>query len=259
MTKEHYLLKTSQLAIGYTPQAPILEHIEMKIPEGKLIGLIGVNGSGKSTLLRTLSGIQAPLKGEISLTGGSLNTLPASEMARHISVVLTGQHISQQLSVYELVALGRQPYTGWMGRLTENDHNQVVKALEAADICALQDRKCGTLSDGQLQRAIIARALAQDTAIILMDEPLSHLDLHHKAALLSLLETIAHKQQKTVIFATHEISHALPLCDAFMVIQDGSLRFDTTDTLITDGVFDTLFPSKNVVFDPLTKSFTIRT
>jgi len=259
MTEGYYILKTTQLAIGYTAQLPILEDIQMKIPKGKLIGLIGVNGSGKSTLIRTLSGLQHPLKGIINIEDRSITTYKLQDLARFLSVVLTGQHLSQNLTVNELVALGRQPYTGWMGTLKTIDKEIIQNALLATETQELGHRKCHTLSDGQLQRALIARAIAQDTPLILMDEPLSHLDLHHQAALLKLLQTITRQYQKTIIFSSHEIGQILPLCDQLILLKEGELVYDETEKLIDEGVFDTLFPTDHIVFDRKNLNFTIRT
>jgi len=259
MTKELYLLKTERLAIGYKHETPILEHVEIKIPKGKLIGLIGINGSGKSTLIRTLSALQAPLSGNIFYNDRRIGIYKPPELARFLSVVLTGQHLSQNLTVGELVALGRQPYTGWMGTLGATDKEIIQQALAATEIQKLVDRKCHTLSDGQLQRALIARAIAQDTSLILMDEPLSHLDLHHQATLLKLLQSVTKQYQKTIIFSSHEIGQILPLCDQLILLKEGNLLYDETEKLINKGVFDTLFPEDHILFDKKNLNFTIRT
>lgn len=258
MTNEGYILETSQLTIGYPDQEAILGNIEMQIPKGKLIGLIGVNGAGKSTLIRTLAGLQPPLAGRIEIDHQEIGKYQPLELARFLSVVLTGQHISQNLTVKELVALGRQPYTGWMGVLTAEDKAQIHQALGATETQELQDRKCHALSDGQLQRVLIARAIAQDTTLILMDEPLSHLDLHHQAALLKLLQTITREYQKTIVFSAHEIGQVLPLCDQLMILKEGRVLYDETTTLIDEGVFDTLFPSDHILFDKEHLNYRIR-
>ena len=256
------VLRTQNLSIGYTSKnkaSTIVKGIDIGVERGNLIGLVGINGSGKSTLLRTLAGLHPTLSGEIHIGKILLQEATPQLLAQKLSVVLTDKRISQQLTVYDLVALGRQPYTGWLGQLSRDDHTIVKKAIQLAQLDDLQERSCGTLSDGQLQRAFIARALAQNTSLILMDEPLSHLDLHHKASLLSLMQQITQEQGKTIIFATHEISHVLPLCDAFMVIQNGQLLFDNTIKLIEQDVFNGLFPSELVLFDKKTKQYKIHT
>ncbi len=246
------VLSTENLSIGYPSSKSdtvIALDISLNLERGKLIGLIGVNGSGKSTLLRTLSGLQDVLSGNIFIEEKPLKTIPPEKLAQSLSVVLTGQAISKNLTVLELVALGRQPYTNWLGTLTESDKTIIKSALEATEIVDFKDKKCYELSDGQLQRVLIARALAQDTPLILLDEPMTHLDLHHKASILKLLKSIAHEQGKTVLFSTHDIEYALQLCDNIIVMKDGRATFDTPLQLIADGVIDALFPSKTVIFD----------
>lgn len=250
--KQHSVLSTMQLSIGYSSSKSdivVASDISIELEKGQLVGLIGINGSGKSTLLRTLSGLQEPLAGSISISGKSIKNCAPEHLAQALSVVLTGQAISKNLTVLELVALGRQPYTNWLGTLAESDKTIIKNALKATETLDFKNRKCYELSDGQLQRVLIARALAQDTPLILLDEPMTHLDLHHKASILKLLKSIAHEQKKTVLFSTHDIEYALQLCDKVVVMQDGLARFDTPQRLITKGVIDELFPSKTVLFD----------
>jgi len=232
--KQHIVLSAKDLSIGYTSKKQlniIASDITMQLEKGNLIGLIGINGSGKSTLLRTLSGLQIPLSGKVMLENKSLSEFAPLELATKLSVVLTKQGISKNLSVSELIALGRQPYTNWIGTLSEKDKDTVVKALHLTETYELKDKKCYELSDGQLQRVLIARALAQDTKIILLDEPMTHLDLHHKAALLKLLVKITQEQKKTIVFSTHDIEYALKICDkiyrrkkSFLKNPNNSLR-----------------------------------
>jgi iron complex transport system ATP-binding protein len=258
--KQHSILSTENLSIGYPSKKGdtiIASGIQVALPQGQLVGLIGINGSGKSTLLRTLSGLQSPLSGNITLNGNPLTSAPPQELAQQLSVVLTGQSISKNLTVLELVSLGRQPYTNWLGSLSETDNKIITKALEATDTDTLKNKKCYELSDGQLQRVLIARALAQDTSVIILDEPMTHLDLHHKAAVLKLLTQITHEQQKTILFSTHDIELAFPLCDHMIVLQNGMARMDTPQKLIEEGVFDSLFPSENVRFNKETGRFII--
>lgn len=256
----HIILSTDQLNIGYSSKKEdhiIVKDIQLEIPKGQLIGLIGINGSGKSTLLRTLSGLQPPLSGTIELSKTLITDIHPQLLAQQLSVVLTGQGISKNLTVLELVALGRQPYTNWLGSLTENDNKHIKEALDATDTNLLRDRKCYELSDGQLQRVLIARALAQDTSLIILDEPMTHLDLHHKASVLKLLTHIAHQKQKTVLFATHDIEHALPLCDQMIVLQNGNAIIDSPTSLADQGVFGSLFPSESIRFNKDTGRFFI--
>ena len=248
----HIVLATEGLSIGYLSKkksTTIVSDINIEILAGQLIGMIGINGSGKSTLLRTLAGLQAPLSGRILLGDNSIESFSPEELAQQMSVVLTGQMISKNLTVFELVSLGRQPYTNWLGTLGPTDIDSINEALDATDCTELKDSPCYALSDGQLQRVLIARALAQDTPLILMDEPLTHLDLHHKAALLKLLSSIAKTKNKTILFSTHDVEHAIPLCDEMLVLQEGKVIMNTPEQLIKDGVFDRMFPEDHIRFD----------
>lgn len=248
----HIVLATERLSIGYLSKkknTTIVADIDIQIHPGQLIGLIGINGSGKSTLLRTLSGLQTPLSGNIILENNNIESYSPEALAQQMSVVLTGQMISKNLTVFELVSLGRQPYTNWLGTLGPTDFDSINEALDATDCTELKDSPCYALSDGQLQRVLIARALAQDTPLILMDEPLTHLDLHHKAALLKLLTSIAKAKNKTILFSTHDIEHAIPLCDQMLVLQEGKVIMNTPEQLIESGVFDRMFPEDHIRFD----------
>ncbi len=257
----HIILSTTDLHIGYSSHKRdhiLVKDIRLEIPRGQLIGLIGINGSGKSTLLRTLAGLQPPLSGTITISQTPITAIQPQHLAQQLSVVLTGQGISKNLTVSELVALGRQPYTNWLDTLSNNDIKIISDALHATDTLVLKDRKCYELSDGQLQRVLIARALAQDTPLIILDEPMTHLDLHHKASVLKLLTHIAHQKQKTVLFATHDIEHVLPLCDQMIVLQNDSAIIDTPTSLADKGVFNSLFPSESVCFNKETGRFFIK-
>lgn len=248
----HSVLATENLSIGYPSKKGdtlIASGIDLAIPQGQLVGLVGINGAGKSTLIRTLAGLQSSLSGNISLNETLISNIEPQSLARLLSVVLTGQAISKNLSVLELVSLGRQPYTNWLGSLSEADLQSITRGLQATDTINLKDKKCYELSDGQLQRVLIARALTQDTAVMILDEPMTHLDLHHKASVLKLLTQIAHEQQKLVLFSTHDIELAIAQCDQMIVLQDGKAIIDTPTQLIKEGVFDALFPSENVRFD----------
>lgn len=255
-----HTLRTKNLNVGYISKGKklaIVSDITIDVHAGELIGLVGINGSGKSTLLRTLAGLQAPLAGEISIMGKALHTISANDLAQQLSVVLTNQSLSKNLTVLELVSLGRQPYANWLGSITEEDIKHIQEALTATDCAAFEHKKCYELSDGQLQRVLIARALAQDPAIMLLDEPLSHLDLHHKAALLKLIKDIAQRQHKTILFSTHDIEHSLALCDRMLVLQDGKAILGKPQELMAAGVFDTLFPSRHISFDKRSGRFSI--
>ena len=173
-------------------------------------------------------------------------------------MVLTETVASKNLTVLELIAMARQPYTNWIGTLTTTDKRKITEAIEMVQLEPLQHKKCYELSDGQLQKVMIARALAQDTAVILLDEPTSHLDMYHKAVILKLLKNIAHKTKKTVLFTTHEIEVAIQICDKMLVLGKNQFSFGTPEELIASKCFEKLFPKDTITFDAKSASFKIK-
>ncbi|MBT8236000.1 MAG: ABC transporter ATP-binding protein [Bacteroidia bacterium] len=252
-------LTLDSINIGYPQKHEdlvVCEGIQFSANAGDLVGVIGSNGIGKSTFLRTLAGLQPPLKGAVSLDGKNIAVLSPKDLSRQISVVLTDPIATKNLTVRELISLGRQPYTNWLGTLSKDDLikiNQVLSMLQLEDI---QNRICYELSDGQLQRVMIGRALAQDTPVIILDEPTMHLDLVHKVQLLKLLGSIASELQKLIVFSTHEINLAIQLCSHLLVMTKNDTRFGSPDALIKNDSLQQLFPQKEVYFDPKSKSFT---
>jgi len=258
---KHIVLKTENLSIGYTSKKAktiITSNINIQLNKGELIGLIGANGIGKSTLLRTLTKVQPKINGNITINNIPLETYTNIDLAKVMSLVLTEQLASKNLNVFELVALGRQPYTNWVGNLTNNDIAEVNKALSLTNIESLKDKKCFELSDGQLQKVMIARALAQDTDLIILDEPTTHLDMYHKAYILKLLQKLAKETDKTILFSSHEIDLAIQLCNTLIVMTDDNVISDTPKNLILQGTFDALFPKDLIVFNKETGSFRVK-
>ena len=182
--------------------------------QGSMVALLGRNGTGKSTLLRAMSGLGKVESGDIVVAGNKLSTLSATERAKQIAFVNTERVDVDALTVRELVGIGRSPYTNWIGTLDTKDREIVEHAMEVTGVMKFAERKVNTLSDGEAQRAMIARALAQDTPIILLDEPTSFLDLPNRYELCRLLSDLAHKENKCVIFSTHELDIALSLADS---------------------------------------------
>lgn len=246
------VLYTKNLSIGYHSKKDttiIAQNLNLDLHEGKLITLIGANGIGKSTLLRTITGIQKPIQGEIFLNDKNINRYDLAELAQSLSIVLTEKLPPSNLSVYELVALGRQPYTNWIGKMAPEDIEKTIKAIELTSIQEIIQKKHFEISDGQLQKVLVARALAQDTPLIILDEPTTHLDLHHKVALFKLLKKLAVTMQKCILFSTHDIDLAIQLSDEMIVMTKETIIQEDPCKLIEMGVFNTLFEDEDIVFD----------
>lgn len=254
--KEKTILHIKDLTIGY-PEKTIASNISLEIHPGELIGVIGINGSGKSTFLKTITGNLSKKSGEILFENQQIEQLSPQELAESISLVLSNPVFSQNLSVFEVVALGRHPYTNWLGQLSEHDKRMVLKALKMVDISELKHRKCSQLSDGQLQKVFIARALAQDTSLIVLDEPTNHLDLYQKAFVFNLLKNLSQKTQKAILLATHELNLALQLCDRLILVHQGKVIFGKPENLIKNESLSNLFPKDLISFDSTTLNFRI--
>ncbi len=259
-SEEKHIISVQELAIGYKSKkqvTTICDGITFSLREGELTAIVGANGIGKSTLLRTLAKVQPELGGQILLNQKELSQHKPLELASELSLVLTEQIPSKNLTVLELVALGRQPYTNWIGNLTDKDREKIKEALALIQIEDIQHKKCYELSDGQLQKAMIARALAQDTSLIILDEPTTHLDIYHKVYILKLLKRIAHQTRKTILFSSHEIDLAIQLCDNMLVMHEEGTSFGSPTDLIEGGVFRRLFPQDLIDFDNTTRSFKV--
>lgn len=260
-SNQNSILKTSNLSIGYKSKKEdlvIASKINLELNKGELIGLVGANGIGKSTLLRTLTNVQDSLQGDIIINHCSLSKYSSENLAKVLSVVLTEPIASKNLTVFELVALGRQPYTNWIGNLNPSDMDIINNALQQTHIEDLKHKKSYELSDGQLQKVMIARALAQDTDLIILDEPTTHLDMYHKAYILKLLQKLAKTTNKTILFSSHEIDLAIQLCDTMIVMTQNNVIIDQPCNLIANGTFNSLFPSDLIVFDTITGAFRVK-
>lgn len=212
----------------------ILRGITASLYSGELVALIGCNGAGKSTLLRTLSAEQKPLAGDIEYRSGKLGALSPAELAKEISIVLTGSAVAN-MKVRELVSLGRLPYTGFLGRLSQCDRQVVEETLQLMGIQDFAMRDIDTLSDGERQKCMIAKALAQDTPLILLDEPTAFLDFHGKLHLFRTLRTIAREKGKSVLVSTHDIELAMRVADKLWLADKGRLHSGTVEELQCSG------------------------
>jgi iron complex transport system ATP-binding protein len=254
------ILQASKISIGYTSKKVnnnISTNIDLCLEKGKLIALIGANGIGKSTLLRTITGIQKPLSGIVSLNEKNIHELNPLTLAQNLSVVLTEKLPPSNLTVWELIALGRQPYTNWIGKLTDTDIAKVNEAIALTQIEHLVSKRHFEISDGQLQIVLIARALAQDTPLIILDEPTTHLDLLHKVVLFKLLKKLTQETGKCILFSTHDIDMAIQLSDEMIIMTPETVIQDQPCNLILKGSFNTLFKDDNIVFDSEKGKFVI--
>lgn len=256
--KQHPVLEASDLQIGYSSKKEVNivgSNINFQLEKGSFVALLGKNGIGKSTLLRTISGVQKQLQGEVFIKNTNLNKLTNSELSHQISVVLTERLPESQLTVFELVALGRQPYTNWLDKLSAEDTSKITWALQLTDTLSLQHKRFYELSDGQLQRVLIARALAQDTEIIILDEPTAHLDIHHTIMIFKLLKDLVKKTNKTVLISSHEVNLSIQLTNSLLLMSEGGFIYGSTNELIDKKAFDSLFPKEVIQFNSELKQF----
>jgi iron complex transport system ATP-binding protein len=253
------VLRTRDLTLGYRAgrrQRHIADGLELSLNAGEFVCLIGPNGAGKSTLMRTLAGLQPPLAGTITLLAQDISSLSALEMARQLSIVLTERLDSVHLSAYELVALGRYPFTGWAGALTAADQAVIQEALALVGALALAGRSLAQLSDGEGQKVMIARALAQETAVILLDEPTAYLDLPRRVELMSMLRGLTRTTGRAVLLSTHDLDLALRTADWLWLLDDtGHMAVGVPEDLVLTGALERSFASQGVQFEPLTGAF----
>ena len=253
MKESNNILQIEGLSIGYRPSVRqeriILSHIQLSAGKGELIALIGRNGTGKSTLLRTIVGVQPGFDGTILLSGKKAEDYSRGELSRMLSFVSTEIIRISHLSVYELVALSRFPYTGWVGRLNSNDKKIVIDSIHQVGIQSLLKKNITEISDGERQRVMIARALAQDTELIVLDEPTAYLDLPNKYEIIHLLGRICKDQNKTIIFSSHDLSSAINEADKFWLFTSGEIKEGAPEDLILSGKLSEVFGDTNLIFD----------
>lgn len=248
------ILSATDISVGYhikKKEKVVLSHLSLSLESSKLTCLFGANGTGKSTLLRTLSGVQPALCGTIMLYDNkNLNSLSRIELAKIISIVNTDYTAAGALSVDEVVSLGRYPYTGFFGVLSREDKKITDNAISSVGLTHLRNRHIATLSDGERQKAMIARALAQDTPIIILDEPTSFLDAASRIETLSLLKSLTREYNKAVLVSTHDISQSLAQADnLWLLTSDKKLICGKVADIIAEkSTLDRLFQGRNVTF-----------
>lgn len=242
------MIELRHLTVGYGEKA-VLTDICHRIEDGQMVCLLGANGSGKSTILRTVAGFQPPLSGDVILQGRSLSSLSLSRRSRAVSVVLTEHVDVPYMHVEDLVGMGRSPYTGFFGTLREEDRRVVNEAIDMVGIRHLAQRSVDTLSDGERQKAMLAKALAQQTPVILLDEPTAFLDFHAKVSTLRLMLRLAHETGKTILLSTHDVEMAIQLSDLLWIVQDGVVRAGTTASLSADGTLRHFLQAEGISYD----------
>ena len=257
------VLRTKDLSIGYrrTRRAPVViaSDLNFSLRPGELVCLLGPNGAGKSTLMRTLARLQPPLSGQIWLDARPLDDLRPGQLARRLSIVLTDRVDVGAMSGYGLVSLGRHPYTGWTGTLSEQDQHIVQWALHAVRAKELSDRLTVEMSDGERQKVFIARALAQQPRVMLLDEPTAFLDLPRRVEVMDLLRQLASKNSQAILLSTHDLDLALRNADRLWLLSaDGELFDGAPEDLILNGAFERVFSAEGVTFDRERGSFHTR-
>ena len=249
------------LTVGYSSKKytrVVAENINSSIFGGELTCLLGANGIGKSTLLRTISSFQPKLSGLVYICGKELSEYSEKELSKLVSVVLTERFDIKNMSVRELIGLGRSPYTGFWGRLSEDDEKIVGDAIRLVRIETLSDRHVHTLSDGERQKVMIAKALAQETPIILLDEPTAFLDFPSKVEIMQLLHRLSRDTNKTIFLSTHDLELALQIADKIWLMDKPvGIRIGTPEDLSLDGSLSDFFAYKGIIFDTQTGLFRI--
>lgn len=255
------LLSTYNLSIGYSRKKSkytVQSGLNLELKSGELVCLIGPNGSGKSTLMRTLAGLQKPLEGHALIKGKDVNLISQQEKALLISMVLTERIDIENATVEDIISLGRHPHSHWWGGSSETDKKAIMQAMEMVNLQHKQNNYISELSDGERQRAMIAKALAQDTPIILLDEPTAHLDLPNRVEIMLLLHRLAHKTNKGILLSTHELDLALQAGDRIWLMDvNRGIECGVPEDLIFNGSFKHTFQSKNYVFNETNGNFSM--
>ena len=251
------MLELAKLTSGYRGQNAVVEAVTLSLKPGAFVCIIGRNGAGKSTLMRTICGLQPALSGDSMLEGRSISAMGARERAQVISVVTTERVSSPGLIARDVVELGRQPYTDWRGRLKSDDLDIIHEALEHAGAQDFTSKLFDNLSDGQRQRVMIARSLAQTSQVMVLDEITAFLDLPGRVEIMALLRRHALETGKIVLLSSHDLELSLELADSLWIVHEGQLHFGDGQQLVADGIVGKAFDGKDVVFDSKKKKFVI--
>ncbi|EGJ71406.1 Iron-chelate-transporting ATPase [Bacteroides coprosuis DSM 18011] len=254
-------IELQNLSIGYCSKKNrkvIADEMNCAVYSGELTCLLGANGVGKSTLLRTLCAFQPKLGGNIMIQGKDIATYTEKDLAKLISVVLTDKFSIKNMTARELIGLGRSPYTGFWGMLSKEDNRIIDEAISMVKIENLADRLIDTLSDGERQKCLIAKALVQSTPIILLDEPTAFLDFPSKVELMQILHRLSRETNKTIFLSTHDLELALQIADKIWLMDRGDgINIGTPEDLALDGSLKNFFAQKDIIFDPKTGLFRV--
>lgn len=257
------ILCTHNLTVGYgrgDKASALLTNLNLELNEGTLTALLGRNGAGKSTLLRAITRGDKPLAGSITVNGSDITTMNRRHLSHLVAIVTTERVSVGALTVREVVELGRQPHTGYMGRLSESDHTIVNEAISLVGISELAHKMMSQLSDGERQKVMIARALAQQTPIIVLDEPTAFLDVASRIETMQLLARLAHDNNKAVLLSSHDVSQSLSLADYLWIVTENSeVITGATQSLLHTDALNTMFLNRNIRFNPTLLDFEYHT
>lgn len=260
--QEEKIITLNNASIGYKGKTHSVNVVKSEISvyalKGELVALIGGNGVGKSTLLKTIAGFQPPIGGDILIRGEQINAYREKELALIMSFVSTEIIRVPNLSVFDLVSLGRYPYTNWFGKLSDEDRHIVEEAIKSVGLQGYENRMVNCISDGERQKAMIARTLAQDTDVIILDEPTAFLDLSNKYEIVHILHQLASEKGKTILFSTHDLTTAIAESDRMWLMLNDSVEQGAPEDLILNGDFTSLFHNEHLFFDQEKGDFRIR-
>jgi len=255
------VISTHLLTIGYSQrgvQNIVQSNLNLQLHAGEMVCLIGPNGCGKSTLLRTIAGVQKALGGNIYINDKDIDKLSQKEKALLIALVLTDRVEIENTTVYQIVSLGRYPHNNWWGSIDTSDESQIFEAIQMVHLEHKTNCFYNELSDGEKQRVLIAKALAQDTSIIILDEPTAHLDLPNRVEIMLLLHKLAHKTQKAIVISTHELDLALQAADRIWLMSKAhGLEHGVPEDLVFNGSFNRAFQSNSYVFNASNGNFSM--
>lgn len=247
------ILETHDLAVGFGPGkkcSTLLSGLNLRLKQGEMVALLGRNGAGKSTLLKALTCDTSPVSGSIMIDGKPSTTISNRDLSRLVALVATERIMGGAFTIRELVALGRQPHTGFLGRLSHHDNEVIDYCLDAVGITHKAEQHVANLSDGERQKAMVAKALAQETPIIVLDEPTAFLDVASRIETMKLLHKLAREQNKAVLLSSHDISQSLLLADELWVItSDREVITGSTERVVMNGTMDRVFGDKSIMFN----------